>query len=61
MDKQVTIICRTCEGINKNWAGTPDYVVLETEYESLTDAIEHLLGTEHSSGYQHRMEAVVKE
>jgi hypothetical protein len=59
--KQVIIICRTCEDINKSRLGTTGFDVRDTEYESLTDAMEHLLSYEREDSPNHRMEMVVKE
>lgn len=40
---EVIIVCRTCEHFNSMNRGMPDYIEAQTEFESLTDAYEHLL------------------
>lgn len=45
MTKQVTFICKTCEYRNENQLGMPGFDPVNTEYESLTEAMEHLMAT----------------
>jgi hypothetical protein len=51
----VVFICRTCEQFNSQELGTERFEVKQTEFESLTDASQHLMR------YDHHMDAVVKE
>ena len=43
--KQVIFICTTCEDINKSKLGMSNFELLETRYESLTGASDHLIKT----------------
>ena len=43
--KQVIFKCNTCEYRNKVELGIKDYILKETEFESLSDAWQHLKDT----------------
>ena len=42
---KVNIICDSCEHMNKEYAGTKGYEMKETEFHSLTDAVQHIVAT----------------
>ena len=59
--KKVVIICRSCEYRNSNYRGLSGFTELQTEYESLTDAWQHLLRTnEDRDDCIHEMEMVIR-
>ena len=57
MNKRVTFTCMSCEDINKNLLGTDNFIVKETEFDTLTSAVEHIL----DYGYNHYIVAQVQE
>ena len=54
---QVIFICTTCEDFNKQYLGTDGFIQQQTEFESLTEATEHILSTKIADGQAHYLEA----
>jgi len=44
---RVIFYCITCEHRNTEELGMPGYILAQTEYDSLNEAIEHLNSTDH--------------
>lgn len=61
MKLRVVFTCRTCEHINKQYLGMPNFELKETEFYSLTDAYEHVLNASGIQAPAHEVVAELKE
>lgn len=54
---QIVIICTTCQQINKQELGMPNFEPLQTEYESLTEAWQHI----YEAPIKHNLEMEIRK
>lgn len=43
MGKQIIVVCQSCEDTNKSLLGIDDFVVRQTEFESFSEAFDHMM------------------